>query len=409
MEKLEKLIEISIKLSSEKNVQNLVNLIIQNSLEFLNCERSTVFLIDEPNQQLYSYSGIGIDQKEIRFSISSGIAGHVAITGEILIIDDPYNHPLFNKEFDQKTGFKTRNILTVPLKNIEGKIIGVFQVLNKIDNIFSDDDLKLSLAFASISAVAIENARLIAEQKHQYELLQQAYQELQQAQETIVKQEKFATIGQFASGISHEIKNQLVVLMAVDFIRKLSPDNKKILQYTEYILEARNRIISLLDEIRDFSKSKEYEKIKADLIPLLDRTVRLCRFDVDLKKMTLNYDQPKIENAFASVNEDKIQQVLINLIRNAAHASQPKSTINVFLNQDDDNWIISVKDEGCGIPPENQEKVWQPFFTTKSIGTGLGLDICKKIILNHGGQIYFESEVNKGTTFFIKLPKVKTN
>lgn len=409
MEKLEKLIEISIKLSSEKNVQNLVNLIIQNSLEFLNCERSTVFLIDEPNQQLYSYSGIGIDQKEIRFPISSGIAGHVATTGEILIIDDPYNHPLFNKEFDQKTGFRTRNILTVPLKNIEGKIIGVFQVLNKIDNIFSDDDLKLSLAFASISAVAIENARLIAEQKHQYELLQQAYQELQQAQETIVKQEKFATIGQFASGISHEIKNQLVVLMAVDFIRKLSPDNKKILQYTEYILEARNRIISLLDEIRDFSKSKDYEKIKADLIPLLDRTVRLCRFDVDLKKMTLNYDQPKIENAFALVNEDKIQQVLINLIRNAAHASQPKSTISVFLNQDDDNWIISVKDEGCGIPPENQEKVWQPFFTTKSIGTGLGLDICKKIILNHGGQIYFESEVNKGTIFFIKLPKVKTN
>ncbi len=409
MEKLEKLIEISIKLSSEKNVQNLVNLIIQNSLEFLNCERSTVFLIDEPNQQLYSYSGIGIDQKEIRFPISSGIAGHVATTGEILIIDDPYNHPLFNKEFDQKTGFRTRNILTVPLKNVEGKIIGVFQVLNKIDNIFSDDDLKLSLAFASISAVAIENARLIAEQKHQYELLQQAYQELQQAQETIVKQEKFATIGQFASGISHEIKNQLVVLMAVDFIRKLSPDNKKILQYTEYILEARNRIISLLDEIRDFSKSKDYEKIKADLIPLLDRTVRLCRFDVDLKKMTLNYDQPKIENAFALVNEDKIQQVLINLIRNAAHASQPKSTISVFLNQDDDNWIISVKDEGCGIPPENQEKVWQPFFTTKSIGTGLGLDICKKIILNHGGQIYFESEVNKGTIFFIKLPKVKTN
>lgn len=409
MEKLEKLIEISIKLSSEKNVQDLVNLIIQNSLEFLNCERSTVFLIDEPNQQLYSYSGIGIDQKEIRFPISSGIAGHVATTGEILIIEDPYNHPLFNKEFDQKTGFRTRNILTVPLKNIEGKIIGVFQVLNKIDNIFSDDDLKLSLAFASISAVAIENARLIAEQKHQYELLQQAYQELQQAQETIVKQEKFATIGQFASGISHEIKNQLVVLMAVDFIRKLSPDNKKILQYTEYILEARNRIISLLDEIRDFSKSKDYEKIKADLIPLLDRTVRLCRFDVDLKKMTLNYDQPKIENAFALVNEDKIQQVLINLIRNAAHASLPKSTINVFLNQDDDNWIISVKDEGCGIPPENQEKVWHPFFTTKSIGTGLGLDICKKIILNHRGQIYFESEVNKGTTFFIKLPKVKTN
>ncbi len=337
MEKLKKLIEISIKLSSERNVQNLVNLIINDSLEFLNCERATVFLIDEPNQQLYSYSGIGINQKEIRFSISTGIAGYVATTGETLIIYDPYDNPLFNKEFDQKTGFRTRNILSAPMKNIEGKIIGVFQVLNKIDDLFSEEDKELSLAFASISAVAVENARLIAEQKLQYELLQKAYQELQQAQETIVKQEKFATIGQFASGISHEIKNQLVVLMAVDFIRKLSPDNKKILQYTEYILEARNRIISLLDEIRDFSKSKEYEKTKADLIPFLDKTVKLCRFDNDLKKMILNFEQPKIDKAIALINQDKIQQVLINLIRNAAHASQPKSKIEVQLTEDKKN------------------------------------------------------------------------
>lgn len=409
MENIKKLIEITIKLSSERNVENLIDLIIESSLEFLNCERSTVFLLDESTQELYSFSGIGIHKKEIRFPISTGIAGYVASSGETLIINDPYNNPLFNKEIDQITGFRTRNILTVPMRNIENKIIGVFQVLNKIDNNFSDEDKEMSLAFASISAVALETARLIAEQKTQYELLQIAYQELKQAQETIIKQEKFATIGQFASGISHEIKNQLVVIMAVDFIRKLYPDDKKIIKYTQYILEARNRIISLLDEIRDFSKSKEYEKIQVDLIPLLDRTVKFCRFDVDLKKMILNLEKPKMEKAYAFINEDKIQQVLINLIRNAAHASEPKSNIILSLEEDENNWIISVKDQGCGIPPEIKEKIWQPFFTTKSTGTGLGLDICKKIILNHNGEIYFESEVNKGTTFFIKLPKVKTD
>lgn len=405
MQKLEKLIEISIKLSSETNVENLIDLIVVNSIEFLNCERTTIFLIDQTNEQLYSFSGIGIHRKEIRFPISTGIAGYVANTGELLLIDDPYNHPLFNSEFDHITGFKTKNILTVPLKNVENKIIGVFQVLNKIDNFFTEEDIKLSKAFASISAVAIENARLLEEQKHQYRLLQQAYDELKQAQELIVKQEKFATIGQFASGISHEIKNQLVVIMAVDFIRKLYPNDKKILQYTQYILEARNRIVSLLDEIRDFSKSKDYEKTKTDLISLLDKTVKLCGFDGDLKKMTLNLTTPKMEKAFALINEDKIQQVLINLIRNAAHASQPRSNIEVSIEGNDDYWIISVKDEGCGIPIEIQDKIWHPFFTTKSHGTGLGLDICKKIILNHNGEIYFESELNKGSTFFIKLPK----
>jgi signal transduction histidine kinase len=406
MEKIKKLIEISIKLSSEKNVETLIDLIIQNSVEFLDCERSTIFLIDETKQQLFSFSGIGINRKEIRFPISKGIAGYVATSGKILTITDPYNHPLFNKEFDQRTKFKTRNILAVPMKNVEEKIIGVFEVLNKTNNLFTEEDIELALAFASISAVAIENARLIDNQKRQYEFLQQAYNELQQAQETIVKQEKFATIGQFASGISHEIKNQLVVLMAVDFIRKLYPDNKKIIQYTDYIIDARNRIISLLDEIRDFSKSKEYEKVTEDLIPLLDKAVKLCRFDDDLKKMTLNFELPPFEKALAVINQDKIQQVIINLIRNAAHASQPKSIIVVSINQDENNWIIAVKDQGSGIPIEIQDKIWQPFFTTKSIGTGLGLDICKKIITNHNGKIYFETELNKGTTFFISLPKV---
>jgi signal transduction histidine kinase len=405
MEKIKKLIEITIKLSSERNVENLVDLIVESSLELIHCQRSTVFLLDESSQELFSFSGIGINKKEIRFPVSKGIAGYVATTGQILAIDDPYSNPLFNKEIDQLTGFTTRNILTVPMKNIQGKIVGVFQVLNKVDDKFSEDDIDLSLSFASIAAVALENARLNEEQQRQYELLQQAYQELQQAQETIVQQEKFATIGQFASGISHEIKNQLVVIMAVDFIRKLYPDDKKILQYTQYILEARNRIISLLDEIRDFSKKKDYEKIKVDLIPLLDRTVKFCRFDNDLKKMILNFEHSKIEKAFAFVNEDKIQQVIINLIRNAAHASQPKSTILVSLDEDDKNWIISVKDEGSGIPVEIQDKIWNPFFTTKSSGTGLGLDICKKIITNHNGEIFFETELNKGTTFFIKLPK----
>lgn len=405
MEKLEKLIDISIKLSSERDIERLIELIIQDSIEFLNCERSTVFLIDEGNKELYSFSGIGINKKEIRFPISKGIAGQTASTGEILIIEDPYNHPLFNKEFDQLTNFKTRNILSVPLINYENKIIGVFQLLNKVDNVFNQEDVQFARAFASISAVALENARLIQEQKKQYELLQQAYTELKQAQETIIKQEKFATIGQFASGISHEVKNQLVVLMAVDFIRKLYPDDKKIIQYTQYILEARNRILSLLDEIRDFSKSKDYEKHKGDLVQLIDRTVKICRFDADLKKMSLNFDNPSIKSAFSNINEDKIQQVLINLIRNAAHASKPKSSINIFLSEDEIYWIISIKDEGSGIPEEIRDKIWQPFFTTKSSGTGLGLDICKKIIDNHDGQIYFETEINKGTTFFIKLPK----
>jgi signal transduction histidine kinase len=403
---LKKLVEISIKLTSEKNPDKLLELIIVSALDFLQAERSTVFLIDKYTNELYSKVGTGVNAKEIRFPLDKGIAGYVARTGESLIIENPYEHPLFNKEVDLKTGFVTRDILTVPMKNVEDKIIGVFQVLNKLDGKFNDEDKEYAMAFASIAAVAIENARLIEEQKKQYNLLQKAYQELQAAQETIIKQQKFATIGQLASGINHEIKNQLGVIMAVEAIRKMFPDNQKIQMYTQLILDARNRIVSLLDEIRDFAKKKDYEKTQVNLIDLINRTINICRFDKDLDTMKFVFEPEGNINPIVFINADKIQQVLINLIRNAGQASEPKSKIEISLEKQDNFWLIKVRDYGKGIPDEIKEKVWEPFFTTKSSGTGLGLDICKKIIENHNGEIWFESEVGKGTTFFIKLPEM---
>lgn len=403
---LKELIKIAIKLTSEKDTDKLLELITDSALDFLQAERSTVFLIDEATNELFSKVGTGVNTKEIRFPIDKGIAGYVARTGESLIIENPYDHPLFNKDVDLKTGFITRDILTVPMKNVEDKIIGVFQVLNKLNGKFNDEDKEYAMAFASISAVAIENARLIEEQKRQYELLQKAYQELQTAQETIIKQEKFATIGQLASGINHEIKNQLGVIMAVEAIRKMYPENQKIQMYTQLILDARNRIVSMLDEIRDFAKKKDYEKTQVNLIDLINHTLNICRFDKELDSMKLIFKPVEDLKPIVLINADKIQQVLINLIRNAGHASEPKSRIEIELEKSNNFWVIKVRDYGKGIPDEIKEKVWEPFFTTKSTGTGLGLDICKKIIENHNGEIWFDSEVGKGTIFYIKLPEM---
>lgn len=406
---LNKLIEISIKLTSEKSPDKLLNLIVDSALEFLNAERATVFLLDNNTNELYSKVGTGVNSTEIRFPITSGIAGYVARYGENIIIRNPYDNPLFNKEIDLQTGFTTREILTVPMKNVEDKIIGVFQILNKKVGNFTEEDKEYAKAFASISAVAIENARLIEEQRHQYNLLQKAYKELQDAQETIIKQEKFAIIGQLASGINHEIKNQLGVVIAVEAIRKMFPDNPKIQMYTQLIIEARDRIVSLLDEIRDFAKKKDYEKIETDLNELIKHTITICNLDKELDKMSLTFKPYENIKPILQINPDKIQQVLINLIRNAGHASEPGSKIEIDLEKVDDFWIITIRDYGKGIPDEIKDKVWEPFFTTKSSGTGLGLDICKKIIENHNGEIWFESDVNKGTCFFIKLPSIECN
>lgn len=406
---LQKLINLSIQLSSERNLEKLISLIIQNAIDLLRAERSTIFLLDKEKNELYSFVGVGLKKQEIRFPIYKGIAGEVVRTGKVLLINDPYQNSLFNPEIDQQTGFITRNILSVPLKNYTGETIGVFQVLNKISGNFDQQDENYALAFASIAAVAIENAQLIEQHKKQIEQLEKAYKELKEAQETIIRQEKFAILGRLAAGISHEIKNQLSVVMAVEAIKKILPENPKVQLYTDLIIEARNRIVNMLDELRDFSKRKEYEKSNIDLTALIKNTISICQFDKDLEKMKLVFSQKDNEPAIVNANPDKIQQVLINLLRNAAHASEPKSKIEISLELKNDKWVISVRDYGSGIPEEIQSKIWEPFFTTKASGTGLGLDICKKIIENHDGKIWFESQPGVGTTFYIELPSVKVD
>lgn len=407
--KLQKLINLSIQLSSERNLEKLISLIIQNAIDLLRAERSTILLFDKEKNELYSFVGVGLKKQEIRFPIYKGIAGKVVRTGKVLLINDPYQNSLFNPEIDQQTGFITRNILSVPLKNYTGKTIGVFQVLNKISGNFDQQDENYALAFASIAAVAIENAQLIEQHKKQIEQLEKAYKELKEAQETIIRQEKFAILGRLAAGISHEIKNQLSVVMAVEAIKKILPENPKVQLYTDSIIEARNRIVNMLDELRDFSKRKEYEKSNIDLIALIKNTISICQFDKDLEKMKLVFSQKDNEPAIVNANPDKIQQVLINLLSNAAHASESKSKIEISLELKNDKWVISVRDYGSGIPEEIQSKIWEPFFTTKASGTGLGLDICKKIIENHDGKIWFQSQPGVGTTFYIELPLVKVD
>lgn len=405
---LDALLRVAVLLTSETELNKLLDLIVKTTTELLNSERATVFLVNENEQLLYSRIGSGLEQTEICFPITEGIAGHVARSGEVLIIDDPYNHPGFNKQIDIQTGFKTRNILCAPMQNISKKIIGVFQVLNKLDSSFSEDDKELLLALASISAAAIENARMLEEINRQLNELKIAYDELHAAQETIIRQEKLATIGQLASGIGHEIRSQLTVVSAVSGIRRLHPDDVKVKMYTELILEARNRIVSILDEIRDFSKKKEYVMQSHDLNQIIENVVELCSFDKDLENINLTADLIKDTPAEVYVNSDKIKQVLINLVRNAGHASPPKSTITIKVVASAENQIMQITDQGSGISEEVAKNIWEPFFTTKKQGTGLGLDICKRIIESHNGKIWFESEVGKGTTFFVQLPMKKS-
>jgi len=162
IDKFVSLLAITHRINSEKDFEELLNLITAEAAKLIDAERATIFLLDKATGQLWARTALGLSET-IRFDARLGIAGAVLISGKNMIVEDAYKSPLFNASIDSLTGFQTRNILSVSLRNIRREIIGVFQVLNKKDGRFSAEDEQLVEALALHAAVALENARAISE------------------------------------------------------------------------------------------------------------------------------------------------------------------------------------------------------------------------------------------------------
>lgn len=164
---LKTLLKITKTLSNEINLTKLLQKIVVQVKNLLLADRCTLFLHDEEKNELWSRVATGL-KGEIRFPSNQGIAGHVFQTGEIINIPDAYKDSRFNQEIDKKTGYKTTSMLTLPIRNSQEEIIGVFQVLNKKDGPFIKKSEDMLSAVAQIAASAIENAQLHEEQKKSF-------------------------------------------------------------------------------------------------------------------------------------------------------------------------------------------------------------------------------------------------
>ncbi len=159
-ERLFILLRVGMRMAAERNLDRLLNMIIEETTAVMEAARSSLFLIDRDKNEMWAKIAQEVDTIEIRFPLGLGIAGTVGKTGEIINIPDAYRDERFNPEFDKKTGFRTKSILCVALKNITGEIIGAIQVLNKKTGPFQQDDVALLTALAAQASVAIDNADL---------------------------------------------------------------------------------------------------------------------------------------------------------------------------------------------------------------------------------------------------------
>lgn len=353
--------------------------------------RHTILCVDDEQHNLDALSRALRKEYDILTALNGPAGLELLSSHEVsLIISDQRMPKMTGVEFLEKSSEFCPDIVRIILTgftDVEDLIgaINTGRVYRYITKPWDPNDLKVTVKRALESLdLTLENRRLF---------------------EDIIRLEKLATVGQVAGGIAHEVRNQLSVMMGIQLIQAQFPDNEMVNRVSEQMLRAQDRILSILDEIKAYGKRKDktLEKEEVLVSELLEQTVAIVSLDPDVKRM--QFDIQTEDCGPVLCDKNKIIQVLINLIRNGAHAMDGNGRMILIGEERGAEIRIYVKDSGCGISPENLEKIWGPFFTTKGDdGTGLGLQISKRIVEAHGGNLGCESMVGKGTTFTISLP-----
>jgi two-component system, NtrC family, sensor kinase len=237
--------------------------------------------------------------------------------------------------------------------------------------------------------------------------LQEREKSLEQAaKQQIGRSEKLASIGRLAAGIAHEINNPLTgVLTFAHLLRDRQPEAGQDREDLDLIIHETQRAAEVVQGLLDFARERPAAKRPIDLNSVIQRMVRLVENQKEMRKIHIEQDYgDNLPEILGDANQ--LQQVLLNLFLNAAAAMSGGGILTVTTRADPTHVILTVADNGCGIPPEHLDKVFDPFFTTKPVGqgTGLGLSVSYGIVEQHGGSIELESEVEIGTTFTIRLP-----
>lgn len=241
-------------------------------------------------------------------------------------------------------------------------------------------------------------------------------EELQINAEQLAKSERESAWREMAKQVAHEIKNPLTPMkLSIQHLKRsinLADDDskEKLDRVTKSLIDQIDALTQIANEFSNFAKMPKASENEIDLTEVLRNAATVFE-DTDEYDFELELHSSKA--AWIWADKDLLLRVFNNLIKNATQAVRRqdefdrKGLVTVALEESADNFIVAIKDNGAGIPDEVKEKLFVPYFTTKSTGTGLGLAMSKQIIENHGGSIWFDSKVGEGTTFFVSLKKHK--
>ena len=380
-----RLIEIGQVLSSILDLEVLLNKIVNAAADVTDASAASILLYDESKNELYFQSSTNIESLNMRgliVPVEGSIAGEIATTRQPVIVLSTKDHPGHFNEVGEKIEYRTESLLGVPLI-ANDKVVGVLEVINKIDGDFSTDDQDLLIMLGSQAAIAIVNSRLFQQSDLIAEMV-------------------------------HELRTPLASInTASHLLMRPEISEEQRAQMAQTIQKETNRLSEMASSFLDLARlesGRSQFKVEPVNLPLILEEVTAIMesqakeqgIDIILK---IQDDIPEFGG-----DPDKIKQVAINLVSNAIKYNRPHGSITIGASANKEEISFFVQDTGRGMLPEHTESLFEKFYRVPGSekhaqGTGLGLSIVKKIIEGHRGKIEVSSEIDIGTTFTIIIPQ----
>lgn len=293
---------------------------------------------------------------------------------------------------------KVNSFIIVPLV-AEQETLGVILADNSVTKMpIHPDDATLLEIFAGQVSAFIRNARL-------YQSLKDKVRELQHSQEKLLKAERMAAVGEMAAVLAHEIRTPMASIGGfINSMIREKPDDPKFGQHLRIISAEVDRLEGVLTDTLELSRFKEPELVSENINDIVNRCLGVLGAEFDRQNITVELS---LEDGLAPVWIDRHQfpQVLMNILKNALHAMPLGGQLTVRTSLDSKKYmVISISDTGQGIPHHELGHIFEPKFTTKRSGLGIGLAVSKKIVESHRGNIKVNSTQGQGTSFVIRLP-----
>jgi two-component system NtrC family sensor kinase len=388
--------DISTLVHTGKSLKEVLDRVVRKAGELLDAKGALLRIRNLETQQFEVAAAHGMGE---RYLTKGPVTSEKILSDEIrqnrvLIIEDIWKAP--RVEYPQEAWDEgIRMMLDIPLTVVD-ETIGLLRIYLTEKREFSEDELSFMVSIGEQCACAINKARLIENQKARYDQL-------------AIHTEKMSALGRMAAGIAHEINNPLagILLFSTNMSKKV-PEKGPMKEGLDIIIRETVRCKTIIQELLEFSRDREPQKEMVNPNTILEKALKMLENEFRLHHIQIK-KQLSDNLQETMLDENQIEQIFVNLLLNAVQAIEEKGAITVISRMDENRKkaLIEIADTGSGIPPENTAKIFEPFFSTKPKGTGLGLAVSYAIVKNHQGDINAFSKPGEGTRFVLEFPIIE--